>query len=128
MLCALHGGKLIQHVTNHAGSNHWIVDTGGKRYLTSSVHHQMMWPYSINNQDNGIKFHVLATAEHNLSSVYVFSDKVIKRKLEVPEPEVVVFNYQGATRSLAVQGHPEFMTRESPFVEYTRNLVKDHVL
>jgi gamma-glutamyl-gamma-aminobutyrate hydrolase PuuD len=121
MACALSGGVLIQHVTGHQG-NHFISTRDGHTYLTSSVHHQMMWPFLDKMKD---KFELIGwTHPTPKSKGYVFADDDIKMKVEV-EPEVIWFN---ETRSLGIQGHPEFMTRTSPFVTYSRKLIEKHFL
>ena len=120
LVCALSGGKLVQHVNNHAGRGHWVVTNQKEEYVTSSVHHQMMWPYRLPKA----KFQVLAKAKDNLSDVYVFNDThVLKRAHE--EPEIVWFP---ETKSLGIQGHPEFMDTSAPFVKYSKALVSEYLI
>ena len=121
MLCALSGGTLIQHVNNHAGRDHFIVTNDGRKYRTSSAHHQMMWPFALPRD----KFMVLASCPENQSDVYVFNEQDIKRQLDVLEPEVVWFP---ETRSLTIQGHPEFMNPQASLVRYTRELLQQYFL
>jgi hypothetical protein len=120
LLCALSGGKLIQHVSGH-GAAHFLRDANGARYLTSSVHHQMMWPFGYVPSD---KFELIGWTEENRSSVYVFTDQDIRDSVDV-EPEILYFK---DTRSLAIQGHPEFMDKSAPFVQYSRELVKKYLM
>src|SRR3990167_5420875 len=120
ILCALSGGNVVQHVTNHAGSNHWI-DTKDGMFLTSSAHHQMMWPYDMATD----KFQILGTSVENLSTVYAFNNEKIVRKIDYKEPEIVFFP---KTRALGIQGHPEFINERAPFVQYSRKLLQDYLL
>ena len=114
LLCALSGGKLIQHVTNHGGT-HWIDTIDGGKFITSSAHHQMMWPYNL-PKDN---FKVLGWTDPPRSTCYVFSEGDVKEEID-EEPEVVYFP---KTSSLGVQGHPEFMSERAPFVRYSKDLL-----
>jgi GMP synthase-like glutamine amidotransferase len=120
LLCALSGGKLIQHVENH-GHSHWIVvPKTGQKFITSSAHHQMMWPYAMPKD----KFEVIAETQGPVSRVFVFNDKDIRTK--VPhEPEIVWFP---EFQSLGIQGHPEFMNVNAPFVHYSKSLVEEYLL
>jgi len=121
LLCALSGAKLVQHVSNHTGGNHFISTNEGKEYVSSSVHHQMMWPYVLPKD----KFELIATASENRSSIYMFNELNVKSKIEVPEPEIVYFR---ETNSLGIQGHPEFMVESAPFVQYSIALVQKYLL
>lgn len=94
--CALSGGSLIQHIDNHT-SSHKVKTNLGENYWTSSCHHQAM---------------IIDDTKHELLAWCEF-DKI---------PEVVFFK---DTKSLAIQGHPEFMNQEDAFVKYTVDLVKE---
>lgn len=120
MLCALSGGKLVQHVTHH-GNGHMLRLKDGREFLTSSVHHQMMWPFATMKKD---QYEVLGWSATNRSTVYVLNDKDIRRDVEI-EPEVIWFP---ETQSLGIQGHPEFMSRGDELVEYSRELLKTYFL
>lgn len=107
-LCILNGGKLIQHVTNHAGYAHDILTCDGEILATNSLHHQMLnlsvlpascyktlaWSYNhrsttyLNGKDQQCCY---ATGESFLDKGY-------------NEPEIVRFNY---IKGIAIQGHPE---------------------
>lgn len=115
MICALSGGKLVQHVRGH-GSDHDIVTKDGETYYSSSVHHQMMYP-------NGIKHELIAWAAPRRSDVYVLNDQHVEK--EMLEPEIIYFP---ESRALGVQGHPEFMTSSAPFVKYNEKLLKEYLL
>lgn len=117
LVCAMAGGKLVQHVENH-GRTHKITTNDGRSIKTSSVHHQMMWPWET-------KHTLLAWASDKLSKIYVFNDKDIKHEIEEVEPEVVFFE---DIKALAIQGHPEFMNPNEEFVHYCNELVSTYLL
>lgn len=119
MACAMSGGRLIQHVNNHGG-NHDILTNKGEVLVTSSVHHQMMWPFEMAKED----YQLLAWAKKNRSDVYVFNDEDVRREVDI-EPEIIWFPQ---TKSLAIQGHPEFMAKGHPFVKHVLGLVEEFVL
>lgn len=117
LLCAMSGGKLIQHVTGHNAGLHLITTDEGVIIPTSSVHHQMMYPFEIPH-------HTLAWTTKPRSNGYIMDDH--KKLSEIPsEPEVVYFQ---ETKALAIQGHPEYMNEETPFVKYTQQLVRQYLL
>lgn len=116
LLCALSGGKLVQHIGGHFGP-HLITTKDGKEYESSSVHHQMMYPFKIKHQ-------MIAWSKAPLSTEYWMN--AIDKLPEIPvEPEIVYFTQ---TKALAIQGHPEFMQREEPFVAYCQQLVQELLL
>ena len=118
LLCALSGGKLVQNVTGHT-RNHTILTKDKERYTTSSVHHQMMYPFELKD-----KYQMIAWSEDKLSKYYDMSPEVTLDKLEI-EPEIIYFD---ETKSLAIQGHPEFMDERASFVKYSQQLVQEFLL
>ena len=119
LLCALSGGKLVQHVNNHAGG-HFITTSDGEKMMTSSVHHQMMWPFNLPKD----KFEILGVSEEPLSTIYIFSPEKSLNKVST-EPEIVFFP---ETRSLGIQGHPEFMHERSQLVQHSRKLLQHYLM
>lgn len=121
LLCAMAGGRLIQHVSGHTGGNHSITTNDGRTYMTSSVHHQMMYPFDVEHE-------MIAWSTDKRSRVYVNQndDNDIRMMESVtPEPEIVYFP---KIRGLAIQGHPEFMDERCDFVQYCRELVNNYLL
>jgi gamma-glutamyl-gamma-aminobutyrate hydrolase PuuD len=111
LLCAVAGGKLVQHVNGHM-SDHMITTSDGKVFTISSSHHQMMYPYGLTNHE------LLAWSNSSLSSVYLPETASYCSELEkrhVKEPEVVFFNDLNA---LAVQCHPEWHPLKDPFNQW----------
>ena len=121
LVCALSGGKLVMHINGHTGGGHIIVDRDTKKkYVTSSVHHQMMWPFDMLQS----KFEVLAATEENHSDVYAFNDKDVRFSIPYKEPEIVWFP---ETKSLGIQGHPEFMNSTAPLIKYSKDLLAKYL-
>lgn len=122
LMCALAGGKVIQHVNGH-GVEHLIKTVSNLYFWTSSLHHQMMYPWEIDHN-------LLAYASPPRSNVYLNGDD---RPVQFPdngpiklvdcEPEVVWFP---SVKCIAIQGHPEFMRSSEPFVVYCRQLVEKY--
>lgn len=103
--CALYGGILVQDVSGHAGcGQHRMANADGKTYPIVSIHHQMMYPWDLPEED----YDVLYWADH-ISSRYLgdgVSEAVVRANVE---PEVAVFHREGLPTCLAIQGHPEMM-------------------
>ncbi len=114
LLCAFSGGSLYQDVTGHK-RNHTVTLKDGVTINMAGDHHQMM-DLSKCTHD------LLGWSTNKLSSVYdkeevrYFTDP--GKEVEPPpekEPEIVSFYH---TKSLAIQGHPEWMMG----VEFTNDL------
>lgn len=119
LLCAMAGGKLVQHVDNH-GRSHNVTTSDGRTMETSSVHHQMMYPWDIEHK-------LLAWSSEKRSPVYIGGDDKDMEHLHMGyvEPEVVFFP---KINGLAIQGHPEFMNPNDEFVQYCLDLVEELLL
>lgn len=110
LACALAGGKLYQDVDNHHG-DHEIVTEAGAEYITSSIHHQMMDLRGLPQED----YKLIAWTK---------GMRAPQVKGEI-EPEIVYFP---KIKALAIQGHPEFMSKDDPFVGYCRDLVQRYLV
>lgn len=123
LVCAMAGGRLIQHVNGHGGS-HLMETSDGTNVMTTSVHHQMMYPFEVDHK-------MLAWASPSRSDVYETGKSTIgKADIDMSdkvEPEVVWFP---GIKALAIQGHPEFVSQPdtNPFVQYCLNLVDQYIL
>lgn len=98
LLCALGGGKLVQHIDGHAkgySSYHRIMTYLGEELMVNTLHHQMMYPKDIPHK-------ILAWTE-KLSSQYLDGNNLSIPGIDV-EPEVVYFP---EIKGFAIQGHPE---------------------
>lgn len=121
-LNVLNGGLLVQHVEGHS-SSHMIYTADGRQVAATSVHHQMMIPSP--------RGKLLAWAS-GISDQYLDGDNKDSwgRRLGVDdfgklmEPEVV---WYPKTRSLCIQGHPEYLTPEHDFWKYSLELVKTYL-
>jgi gamma-glutamyl-gamma-aminobutyrate hydrolase PuuD len=124
LLCALAGGKLVQHVTGHH-DDHRMTTDDGRVITTTSVHHQMMYPWDVEHK-------LIAWASKSRSTVYAGpgSDNITelpRNDSGVIEPEVVYFP---KIRGLAIQGHPEFCYggHNQEFVDYCNELVAKYLI
>jgi len=120
--CALAGGILVQHVSGHQ-SDHYMKTVEGKRIVTSSLHHQMMYPLKVEHE-------LLAWSEPSRSGVYkgLTKDELkafVDKEGNVKEPEVVWFP---TVKCLAVQGHPEFMDHDCDFNKYLQQKMEHYGL
>lgn len=116
LACALAGGSLVQHVDNHASGIHLIKTQDKKDLHTSSCHHQMMNPWTVEHD-------LIAWSAPNRSNRYIVEgEEDIKMEIE---PEIVFFP---KIKALAIQGHPEWMQEKTPFVQYCLKLVEDKLL
>jgi hypothetical protein len=115
LLCALSGGKLVQHATGHGNGGHMIHLENGQVIYTESSHHQVMWPFEIP--------HVLiAWAQQGNFKNY---DEYGKEFEDDKYPEIV---YCKDTKSLCIQGHAEWLPPGSPFHNLAVKLVDDFLI
>lgn len=119
-LCAaLNGGILIQDVTNHWVSHTHGMTNGEETYEITSLHHQMVYPYTMPKGKYEILFwsspprsrHYEGITEEEMEQMYV-------------EPEVMLIKPNKTTKILGIQGHPEMMYSESPTIKMLNNLVE----
>lgn len=122
-LTVMNGGSLIQDVTNHC-QDHKIRTKDGRTILVTSTHHQMMAPPPPETAD----IELIAWSDYARSHHYWDGDnKDCRGKLEVCEnlePEIV---WYPESRSLCIQGHPEYMKQDQEFPEYCRELIKTYI-
>lgn len=113
LLTVVNGGQLWQHVTGH-GRTHYVDTKDGEHFPVTSTHHQMM---RIPEGGELIAWSsdVLSPTKENCIGEFVVSD---------PEPEIV---HYPLSKSLAVQGHPEYLAKSHPFPAYVRKLVKERL-
>lgn len=118
LACAVAGGILAQHITGHQ-SSHMIITDKGDKILSSSLHHQMMYPWEVP------RFEVLAHSLPSRSEVYKgLTDYEETIAAYEPEPEIIYFPDQ---KALAIQGHPEFMEAECPYNLYVKQLCTSYL-
>ena len=123
-ICVFAGGNLIQHVTGHGVLNgHSIVTQDGEYLHSSSVHHQMMDPFDLSAE----QYQILAHTPKPLSKCYLDGkdrEYTFPLGCKFVEPEIVWFP---KIKALAIQGHPEYMRQDAPFVQYSRKLVERYL-
>lgn len=123
LITVLSGGNLVQHVTNHAISGmhkiHLInedVDID-----ITSTHHQMMYPFYMDKN----QYKIIAKSAINLSTTYLNGDDIEKNlSNDFVEPEIVYYN---KTNALCIQGHPEYMPKNSIAVKYINVLIREYL-
>lgn len=116
-LCAMSGGKLIQHMSHP--NFHEITYFNGDILEVTSSHHQMMYPYNLDKND-----YILLGWTQNISKYHLGGDD---EEMELPngiEPEIVYFKN---TQSLCIQSHPEWQPSHHPTVNKLRELLGHHL-
>lgn len=114
-LNVMSGGKMYQHVSNHAnGRNHDLRDLLTNRTISvSSTHHQMMRA--------GPAGELLATANLGGFKELMINGAVARDLGAAHDTEVV---YYGTTKALCFQPHPEFFQPGHECFEYYFELIE----
>lgn len=107
LLCALNGGKLIQDLQHP--SQHELQFDDGSVMVTNSCHHQLQDLRNIPKEN----YDLLGWTK---LSPYTLDENDENVALEV-EPEVVWYKQ---CKGFGVQGHPEWLARNNPFVKYLK--------
>ena len=115
-LCVMNGGKLIQDCTGHMLDGTHQITNGSVYCEITSTHHQMQYPFNLFEED----YTILYRAAPELSYHYECSDT----EHIYCEPEIVLYHKEGFPKCLAIQGHPEYMRKESPVIEILNNIIK----
>lgn len=113
LLNIANGGKMYQHVNNHAGRNHLVHDVKGRQVMVSSAHHQMMIPPE--NKGVVIGWSMMSTRKETFDEALILPDPE-------PDPEVIWFD---DNKHLAFQAHPEFGPQSC--TDYFFTLVKEKI-
>lgn len=106
-LCVKSGGKLVQHISNHAlyGTHEMLVRDVIIPYTVNvtSTHHQMQYPFNLPENH----YEIIACAELLSDKYEGIPEGFDMDALAIEgEPEVV---YYTKTKALGVQGHPEYV-------------------
>ena len=117
-LNVMHGGKLYQHVDNHAiGVTHEVNVVGTDKVVQcTSTHHQMMRP--------GIHGNVLGTASLSTYCEHMMECGNIMVVEPEPDTDVEVVLYKDS-RALCFQPHPEYMGVDSPCQKWYFALIEE---
>jgi len=124
-LTVMNGGKLIQHVNGHGLSGVHPLDIkylgNSGDFKITSTHHQMMFPYNLQKEN----YEILATSTHFLSNTYldgINSEKELPKNFE--ECEIVFYPN---TKSLCIQGHPEYSNCPDDTVNECLNMIENYL-
>ena len=119
-LTVANGGKLIQHVDKHAISGTHIIDVCGYNINITSTHHQMMYPFELD--DDSYSINALAHLKPSKIKTQTCNKKWI---FSCGEPEIVTYRCNNKPKCIAIQGHPELMLLDSDAVKYCNCLIQD---
>jgi len=94
--------------------------------MTTSVHHQQLYPWDIRHE-------LIAWADGLVGrdhsgedgELIQFPPQAYDKEGRLLEPEIVYFPQ---AKCLAIQGHPEFMSENDPFVKYCNHLIQERLL
>jgi hypothetical protein len=83
----------------------------------------MQYPYNLDNSE----YTMMAISMNNRSMNYE-GDNIDRNLISIyGEPEIVLYHKENMPRCLAIQGHPEYMRKESPIVKYLNFLINTHL-
>lgn len=102
LLNCMNGGSLWQHVTDHQQDHDMVDLTSGEVFEVTSTHHQMMKPNLSLGQLIGVS-NICRSRENGSQREVLIQSKDIKSGHDV---EVVWYLN---SRSLCIQGHPEYV-------------------
>ncbi len=120
LLTTLSRGRLIQHVGGH-GRDHSMIVNNSLRYNITSSHHQMLYPFDLNEKD----YELIAYSEYFQSKTYLNGDnEEIDLSKNFLEPEII---YYKNTNSLCIQGHPEWSHCEKRTSSMCLNLIDKYL-
>lgn len=109
LACAMSGGTLYQHIKDGHHGDHEVETFDGKTMHTSSCHHQALNLEKVDHE-------LLAWDKDRIT--VAFTDTSVTK---VVIPEVVLLK---KTKTLAIQGHPEWMSHKDAFVKWCANLLQ----
>lgn len=126
LMTVLNNGKLIQDVDNHALPNTHVIKNWDKEYNKdyieiTSTHHQMMYPFNLEEDE----YKIIASAIPRRSTEYRTGFGYYTEEQVSVEPEIV---YYPINNTLAIQGHPEYMDKNSEAVKYCNWLINKYLL
>ena len=123
LLTVLNGGILVQHVNHHADGRHRMINADGEVYEITSLHHQMCYPFDLDEKD----YDILYTSFPARSSVYKGSGVDPEVIAAHGEPEIIVYHKDDQPIALGIQGHPEMMAYESKTVSMYNDLITKYL-
>jgi gamma-glutamyl-gamma-aminobutyrate hydrolase PuuD len=117
MLCVLSGGSLNQHVLGHTLDHEATITKTGESFLINSSHHQMMIP---NEQFEIIMYSAVSRGGYNIAV-----KKLAVGVRPAIEPEIC---FVKDTKSLLIQGHPEWAISPAGYSKICANYIKEYLL
>lgn len=122
-LSVMNGGKLVQHVNNHGiwGTHQIINPITEEVFEITSTHHQMQYPYQLPSD----YYEVLFISHQHQATCYEGIDLTRKELLylHANEPEIVKYTVPNKPVCLAIQGHPEMMSKDAPIIKKLNELI-----
>ncbi len=118
----MNGGKLVQNCINHTLWETHGITNDEIEYEITSTHHQMQYPYNLNDSDYDVLFRSSELRSYSSYEGGNIDPDIIMAK---GEPEIVLYHKEGMPKCLAIQGHPEIMRLEAPVIEMLNNLIND---
>lgn len=118
-LCAMSGGKIVQHIDGHGGSRHDVMTCDGETFNVNSLHHQMQYPYYM---EKGT-YKILAFAYPKISDVYSGGGFGSAFKCS-KEPEAV---YYKESNAVGIQWHPEILEEDDRAFRYVHDVCKKYL-
>ena len=110
-LCVMNGGRLWQHTRDHGTSHSLVTNKGETIPKACAGHHQVMDPTKTDHEL--IAWAPFPTEIDTISSGIVTLER---------SPEVVWFP---KTKCLAIQPHPEWQEKDTPFYNWVDALVEE---
>lgn len=110
LITALNGGKLVQDQSNPG--THEMFTFDNRVIVTTSAHHQAAFPFLLPKDD----YKILGWTENLLN-------RHLGAKGELNPPVEVEMIYFPKTKSLGIQGHPEWLPKDHESIDYFRNLL-----
>ena len=119
-LCVANGGILIQDCDNHAiyGTHEIEEIKTGRTYQITSTHHQMQYPYELDEKDYTLLFKATPERSSHYSGDGI-NERIVRNN---GEAEIVLYHREGHPKCLAVQGHPE-MIPDSPIADRINEII-----
>ena len=114
-LCVMNGGKLVQDIPGHALYGTHPITDGSMTYEITSTHHQMQYPFNLDRDDYDILF-------YSHRAAYYDGDGIDPDAISC-DVEICLYHKKGLPKCLAIQGHPEYMRKNSPVVEKINNII-----
>lgn len=112
-LCAMSGGKLVQHQDNPLFSHNIKTYTGDEFEITST-HHQAQYPFTISKDYQGRDNYLVIAWTEGISA---YHENGLQEEMPLPNNKECEIVYYKNTNCLGIQGHPEMMFNKEHYKE-----------